>query len=93
MQGNKSLVFSIQRFQTDLNLTKYRVPLAQIENQAILKEQSPFKVRQLIPDWPGWLACEEHTPLVAGDDGCADFAAEAAELVGHEAFDRQEAKT
>lgn len=43
------------------------------------------------PDWPGWLACEEHTPLVVGDGDCADFAAEAAELVGHEAFDRQEA--
>lgn len=41
---------------------------------------------------PGWLACEEHKALADGGDGFAGFAAGAAELDDHEAYDQPEAK-
>ena len=46
----------------------------------------------LIPGLPGWLACGEHKPSAGGDDGSADFAAGAAELGDHAAYDPPEAK-
>ena len=60
---------------------------------AFFSPQKVLRVTELfVPGLPGWLACEEHKPLAGAGVGFVDFAAWAAELVGHVAYDLLEAK-